>query len=91
MSSEEEKPVAKGGKVWTLPAARTDIIRLSVNINEETADALRKLVADKGITITEVMRRAIAVTDFLYKEQDKGKIIQTVSRKGKVRNVILPR
>lgn len=91
MDSKSEKPVAKGGKVWTIPEPRTDVVRLSVNLNEETADALRQLAADKGITITEVMRRAIAVTKFLYDEQDKGKTIQVVSRKGKIRNVVLPR
>lgn len=91
MESKEKAPVATGGKVWTIPVPRSDVVRLSVNLNEETADALKKLAADKGITITEVMRRAVAVTKFLYDEQDKGKTIQVVSRKGKIRNVILTR
>ena len=91
MENKEKAPVAIGGKVWTIPVPRSDVVRLSVNLNEETAEALKKLAADKDITITEVMRRAVAVTKFLYDEQDKGKTIQVVSRKGKIQNVILTR
>ena len=37
----------------------TDHQRLSVNINDETADILRQVMAERGISATEALRWAI--------------------------------
>ena len=55
--------------------------RLSVNISEATAQALRQLAAAKSTSITEVIRRAVAVLKILEDEQDLGAEIHLV-RKG---------
>ena len=46
--------------------------RLSVNINEETANALRSLTAEAGVTYTETVRRAISVYRFLQDQRLAG-------------------
>lgn len=93
MSSTPEQPLATGGKVWTLPVPKTTdngLTKLSVNINQETAAALREIAANNGITITEAIRRAVSIADFVYKEKAKGRRIQTMSKRGyKVREIEL--
>lgn len=58
--------------------------RLSVNINDETADALRQLAEEDGTTITEVVRRAVSVYKFFDDAKDAGKTIQLIDRDEKV-------
>lgn len=41
-----------------------DMQRLSVNINPESAEILRQVTADRGITTTEAIRRAIGLLGF---------------------------
>lgn len=53
------------------------IVRLNVNLNGETADALKELAASRGISYTEVVRQAISIYDYLSREQDKGRVIRT--------------
>lgn len=53
--------------------------RLSVNINDETAAALRELAEKDGITVTEVIRRAVSVYKFFVDARAEGETIQLVS------------
>lgn len=60
--------------------------RLSVNINDESAKILREVAAERGITTTEAVRRAIALLGFfedarradtkLWSEDSKGQKTQ---------------
>jgi hypothetical protein len=61
--------------------------RLSVNINDDTAAALRSLAEEDGVTITEVVRRAVSVYKFFDEAKDAGKTIQLVDRDEKVTSV----
>lgn len=47
--------------------------RLSVNINDETAEALKSLAERKGTTVTEIVRRMAAVYKFVDDETSEGK------------------
>lgn len=58
--------------------------RLSVNINDDTAAALRSLAEEDGVTITEVVRRAVSVYKFFDEAKEAGKTIQLVDRDEKV-------
>lgn len=53
-----------------------DITRLNVNINAETADALRRIAEARGISYTEAVRRAIAVWAFVEDELAADRRIQ---------------
>ena len=56
--------------------------RLSVNINRETADALKQMAKERGISVTEVVRRAVAITKFVEDETRRGHRIQVVGQNG---------
>lgn len=47
-------------------------VRLNININEDTRDALRDLAARRQINVTEVVRRAISVYKFVEDEVVDG-------------------
>lgn len=53
------------------------LIRLNINVSEQTAAILRRWKAE-GITATDLVRRAVALYDLLEKEQRRGREIQIV-------------
>lgn len=67
-----------------------DIVRLEINLNVETADALKQLAVSQGVPLTEVVRRAISLYKFLEEERAQGRRIQTANpASGEVRELIL--
>ncbi|KPM52173.1 hypothetical protein ACG83_30485 [Frankia sp. R43] len=62
--------------------------RLTVNINTETAAALRQVAESRGVSYTEAVRRAVALLKLIEDETQKGHAIQ-VSEGKNVRNIIL--
>lgn len=58
-------------------------VRLNVNLNQETADALKQVAAKESISLTEAVRRAIALLKFVEEEQSRGRRIQTMDKEGK--------
>lgn len=65
----------------------TRTVRLSVNLNAETATALRALADGHGITLTEALRRAIGIYKFVSDEVRAGNQVQTVERNGDRRSL----
>jgi len=51
---------------------RRRVIRLAVNINEESATALEEMAAKNECSITEVVRRCIAIAKFIEDGDDTG-------------------
>lgn len=73
----------------TTPTTGTQA-RLNVNMNAQTADALRQLARDNGISFTEAVRRAISIYKFFEDEMAQGRKIQTMDRDGgNKRDVVL--
>lgn len=69
---------------------RANLVRLSVNLNSETADALKELAASRGVSATEAVRRAISLYKFLEDESKSGRHIQTTdSDRSTVRELVL--
>lgn len=67
-----------------------DIVQLRVNLNRETADALKQMSDSSGESITEVIRRSIALHKFVKDAQESGKMILTRDlRKGDEREIVL--
>jgi hypothetical protein len=64
-------------------------VRLSVNLSFESAESLRALIRRKGLTITEGVRRAIAVWKFVEDESSKGNQIAVIEHDGSIRKVVL--
>lgn len=48
------------------------VTKLNVNINDETAAALKDLADRRQITVTEVVRRAVSVYKFIEDEVGDG-------------------
>lgn len=64
--------------------------RLSVNMTDETANALEELATHQHISRTEVIRRAVALMKFIEDEQDRGRKVLTMDSDEKhVRELVL--
>lgn len=64
--------------------------RLNVNLNAETANALKDLVERHGITYTEAIRRAVSVYQYFDAEKAVGNRIQSMKPNGEdKRDIIL--
>ena len=63
--------------------------RLNINISSRTASALRRLSETRESTVTETVRRAIAVLDFIEDEVDSGGTIQVHYPDGTVKQLAL--
>ena len=74
------KPVR--GTVAPAPA-NSGMVKLSVNLNPETAKALKDLSYLQDKSITETMRQAIAVLQYLDNERAQGRVIRTMDKNGK--------
>lgn len=59
-----------------------ELVRLSVNVNQETAHAILELMAKRDITASETVRRAIAVSDYFHKEKVAGRKIHITNPDG---------
>lgn len=57
-----------------------DLVRLNVNLNKETAAALKKIAKSNNLNLTETIRRAIALLDFIDEEKRQGRKIQTMDK-----------
>ena len=58
------------------------VVKLNININDETEAALKELAARRGITVTETVRRAVAVYKFIEDEMDAGGKLQVIHEGG---------
>ncbi len=47
-------------------------VRLSINVNPETATAIRAISLNRGESATETVRRAVAVLDLVERETAAG-------------------
>jgi len=60
---------------------RPDLIRLSVNLNRPTAEALREFADSRGISFTESVRRVISISSYLDGEMKSGKSVQVIDHR----------
>jgi hypothetical protein len=65
------------------------ITRLNLNINSESAEALRSLTTKKGITYTEAVRRAILMWKFFEDEKENDVRIELVGKNGVRKEAVL--
>ena len=62
--------------------------RLSINISDSTAAKLDEIARADGVTVTEVVRRAILTERFLRDEQKAGREILLEDTEGVQRRVV---
>lgn len=63
--------------------------RLSINVNDEVAAALRDLAERQDTTITEIVRRSVSVYYFFQEQRSAGKYVRLSGPDGHER-VVLP-
>jgi hypothetical protein len=54
---------------------KPDTVRLNLNLNRETADALTAFADRRGLTFTDSVRRCIAITKWIQDETDGGRTV----------------
>jgi predicted transcriptional regulator len=86
---DDEQPVpGRAPSEPDVPESR--YTRLNVNLNEETATALKEIARKRDVSVTEAIRRAIAILKFIEDETAAGHRIQIAdARSGKVREIVL--
>jgi hypothetical protein len=52
--------------------APAEVVRLSINLHPEVAATLKVIAGRHGLTITDTIRRAIAVLDYMDRETSTG-------------------
>jgi hypothetical protein len=62
----------RGGATTKMPAAYQ---KISVNLSNEVLGALREMAERHGVTMTEVLRRAISTQAFIEDVQREGKVL----------------
>jgi predicted transcriptional regulator len=68
--------------------ANSDVVRLSVNLSPEAAEALKAIADERHTTITEVVRDAIATEKFLQEEIGRDSKFLVQDKSGNVRQII---
>lgn len=73
------------------PSSKHDrrFVRLSVNLSTETDEIFKSLIDRKGLSISEGIRRAIAVWKFFEDEEARGNEIAVTEPEGGVRKVVI--
>ena len=62
-------------------------VRLSVNLRPDAAGELKDYADRKGVSVTEAVRRAIAVLSFVDAAQDRGASLN-IEEKGSLKEVL---
>lgn len=57
-------------------------MRLSINLPDDSEAALRKAAEQEGRSLTEVVRRALSIYDFLMGETRNGSTVRVVRPNG---------
>jgi len=68
---------------------RENFVRLSVNLSVETSEVFKSLIERKGFSISEGVRRAIAIWEYLEDEKSRGNELAVIERDNSVRKVVL--
>lgn len=55
--------------------------RMNININDETANALKRLAQERGTSVTEIVRRSVSVYAYVEDQlSDGSKELQILDR-----------
>ena len=69
---------------------KTNVVKVSFNLPEKLLNMLKQCAADKGIAMTEAVRRAISIQNFLAKEENLGHRLLVEGQDKLVREVWIP-
>ena len=67
----------------------SDVVKMTVNVTQEAAEALRSLAEKQGVSMTNIVNKAIALEKYMYDEVAKGGEVQISQKDGKVKAVFI--
>lgn len=67
-----------------LETSRDRIVRFGINLSEDFARIAQDTAERRGVTVTDVFRRALSMMDAIDQERAKGNNIESVDAKGNV-------
>lgn len=79
MSTAQQNKVA-GGATDAVETPR--VVRLSINLAPTVAEALKTTATKQGVSITEAVRRAVALWRLVSDAQDHGNRVMVVEGRG---------
>ncbi len=63
-------------------------VKVTVNLPDETVEAIKTIAAQRGTTVTEALRRAVESEKFLSEETRSGSKILVEKPEGTIRQVV---
>jgi len=66
----------------------SETVKLTVNITEELAKALKELAAREGTTMTNIVNKALALEKYVSEEKAKGSKMIFEDKNGKFKEVV---
>jgi hypothetical protein len=70
------------------PTATKRLIKLTVNVSNETYTALKEMAAQRGVTVTEMLRQAISTAKWVQDTTAQGEKILKQDREGRLLEVV---
>jgi predicted DNA-binding protein len=64
------------------------VVKVSFNLAPEVVDVLKDLASKRGMTVTDVLRRAIGTEKFVQNEIDKGGKILVEEKDKSIKQVV---
>ncbi len=80
---------AEGASTVPLPTAGAANRRTSFNLSPEAEEAVRELARRRGVSMGEVIRRALSTEKFLADRQAEGAKVLIRERDGSLREVVM--
>lgn len=66
-----------------------DIVRLSINLAPDVAAELKRLAANKNVSVTEAVRRSIAIWSFWETQKAAGHTPAVLDSNGRAKEVVI--
>lgn len=88
MHTEVQPAVPSGPTTPDAPNGSVKPTRLSVNISRDTLEALQEISTEKGVTITEALRRLVGYGIIVYRANRDGQDV-LLRRDNKTERIVL--
>lgn len=90
MARRSSKPGTSAPAPVAVPPAdelEPGLRRITIKVTEQTYDDIRRMSRERGVTITELIKRALLVDDFFFQRRDQR--VQLRSTDGQISEVLL--
>lgn len=64
------------------------IVKISANLAQDVVEDMKRRAAEQGITLTELLRQALATQKFIQEEQDNGTQVLLRRKGGRDRELV---